>query len=536
MTNGKKSKITAAWAAFLVGSLTGIVGTSFAVAQTAEPGSAIPALEIRGSIAETEDKADQGQSGGGPLILETENLQNTRGNESFSTSENLENGEVDLGTAEGRRQQFSTNRGQAEIQRASAVRQRRAQAIGPVGTDPGDPDASTRANVAAQPIQSGTQPESEDDPFAATGIRLGSFDIQLSLEQSVGYSSNVSSDSDADAGGFSQTDMEVSITSDWSRHEWQTNLAGSYRLPLDSEEVDEPLFFADTQLRLDLVDGYTLTGSGFYTVQTQEFTDTTLASGAVDTPLEQNYGGSLELERSARKLVFALRGSVEREVFEDADLGGGVTQIQEDQDNNLYSFALRAGYEVSPAIVPFVEGIYSIRNFDLELDRNGNRRDGDIYELRAGVAVDLDEKLQGEVSFGYLTEQFDDPLIDDLTGFTVNGEFVWSPERDTEVTLTFGTETNNSIALNDNGSLTYNARIGFERQVSDRFSVDGFAGVEIETNDDRNTTIEVGIGTQYWVNRFMALTGDIEYENFSSDAADSGFDEVSGRLGIRLQR
>ena len=535
MTNGKKSKIRAAWAAFLVGSLTGHFCSNNAVAQTAEPGSGIPALEIRGSIAETSERTTQVPSEEGPLVLGTGDQQAADRVASFFALGAGES-DTDLSTAEGRRRQLTADRRASENQQPSAVRPGRAQAIGPVGTDPDDPDASTRSNIAARPVQSGNSVATEDDPFASTGFRLGTFDVQASLEQSVGYSSNVSSSSDGDAGGFSQTDIEVSFTSDWSRHEWQTNLLGSYRLPFDSEEVDEPLFTADTQLRLDLVDGYTLTGSGFYTVQTQEFTDTTLAPGAVDTPLEQVYGGSLELERADRKLVFALRGSVEREEFEDADLGGGITQVQEDQDNNLYSFALRAGYEISPAVIPFVEGIYSIRDFDLEVDRNGNRRDGDIYELRAGVALDLGEKLQGELSIGYLTEKFDDPMIDDLTGFTVNGEFNWSPERDTEVTLTFATETNNSITLNDNGSLTYSARLGVERQVTDRFSVDGFAGIEVETNDDRNTTIEVGIGTQYWVNRFMAFTGDIEYENFSSDAAGSGFDEVSGRLGIRLQR
>lgn len=440
----------------------------------------------------------------------------------------------DLTTAEGQRQQLASGQQQRE-----ANRQRRlgsVQAVDRVGVDPDDPTSSPRSNVAIDPVQTGTASVEEDDPFGPTGFRVGIFEVQASVEQSAGYSSNLSGAAGGEAGGFSQTDVEVNLTTDWSLHEWQTNLAGSYRFPFDSSVSDELSISADTQLRLDLTDGHTLTGRGFYSAQTQEFTDTTLAPGAVDTPLTQSFGGSLEFARTDRKLVYALRGTIERNIFEDADLGGGVSQSQEDQNNNLYSFSLRTGYEVSPALTPYVEGVYSIRDFDLATDRNGNRRDSVIYELRGGVEVDLGEKVQGELSVGYVTEQFDDPLLDDLTGVTVNGELSWSPERDSLVTLTLGTETNNSIVLNDSGSFTYNARLDYERQITDRLSFDAFAGIQVETNDAENTTVEFGIGTQYWVNRFMALTGDVEYSSFSSDVANSDFNEVSGRIGVRLQR
>jgi hypothetical protein len=38
------------------------------------------------------------------------------------------------------------------------------------------------------------------------------------------------------------------------------------------------------------------------------------------------------------------------------------------------------------------------------------------------------------------------------------------------------------------------------------------------------------------VNRFMALTADVEYGQFTSDDPNSGFNEISGRMGVRLQR
>lgn len=459
------------------------------------------------------------------------------GSERFSTTDDL-----DLTTAEGQRSQLARGE-QTQTTRPIPVPlsqrvQERAEPVSPqpVVFNPESADELATQNIAVEPVQQGTTPQVEDDPFAATGFRLGIFEADFSLEQSIGYSSNISRNVGGRAGAFSQTEANLGLVSDWSRHELQLDLSASYRRPFDSEEVDQPFYAADGALRLDLIDGVTLTTSGFYTGQTQEFTSTTLAPGAVDTPLIQNFGGAVELERADRKLQFTLRGQIERNVFEDADLGSGVTVSQEDLNNTEYGGAVRIGYEISPAIVPFVEGQYRFREFDLEFDRNGNRRDSEILEVFGGVAVDLGEKVRGEVSAGFITERFDDPALTDLNGFSVDGQLVWSPERDTEVTMTLGTETNSSITAGESGTFLYNVGISAQRQISDRWAINGFVDFERETNDANNTTVQAGAGLEYWVNRFTALTGDVEYQSFTSDTAGGDFDEVSVRAGVRLQR
>lgn len=416
--------------------------------------------------------------------------------------------------------------------------QQRAQPALPATpiTNPADPNGSTLANIAVDPVQTGTPATPEVDPFAPTGIRLGTYDVNVSLEQAIGYSSNVSEQVDGDSGAFSETSVTASITSDWSRHQWQTNINGSYRRPFDDEEIDQPQLFVDTALRLDLIDGYTLTTNGFYNISTQAFTSSTLAPGAIDNPIVENWGGGIELQRTDRKLQITLRGDVDRDEFQPSDLGGGIIQNEGDQNNTEYRATARLGYEVSPAITPFIEGAYAIRDFDQESDRNGNDRDSDIFELRGGVEIDLGEKLTGEIAVGYVNESFDDPLLEDLNAFTVNGQLNWSPERDTQIAVTVGTTTNNSITANENGSIIYNGRIDATRQITDRFSVNAFADAQIETNDDNNRTLQVGVGTQYWVNRFMAITSEVEYQTFDTDAPNSGFDATSGQIGVRLQR
>lgn len=443
----------------------------------------------------------------------------------------------DLSSIDVRRNQLLGSVNPASTPAPSSTQQRAQPSLAatPI-TNPADPDGSTLSNIAIDPVQTGTPVTQELDPFAPTGIRLGTFDLNISLEQAIGYSSNVSEQAGGDGGAFSETSVSASITSNWSRHQWQTNINGAYRRPFDEEEIDQPQLTIDTALRLDLIDGYTVTTNGFYNISTQGFTSSTLAPGAVDNPIAENWGGGIELQRTDRKLQVTLRGDIDRDEFESSDLGGGIIQDESDQNNTEYRATARLGYEISPALTPFIQGAYAIRDFDEESDRNGNNRDSDIFELRGGVEIDLGEKLTGEIAVGYVNESFDDPALENLNAFTLNGQLNWSPERDTQIRATLGTTTNNSITANENGSIIYNGRIDAIRQITDRFSVNAFADAQIETNDDNNTTLQVGVGSEYWVNRYMAITSQIEHQSFETDAPNSSFDATSGQIGVRLQR
>lgn len=416
--------------------------------------------------------------------------------------------------------------------------QRRAIPAGPAGpvSNLSALDQTPLGNAPESPVQSGTPATIEADPFAPTGFRLGTFDVNVSIEQAIGYSDNVSQQAGGEAGGFSETSLDATITSNWSRHQWQTSIDGSYRRPFDGDEVDQPQLQLNTSLRLDLIDGYTATTRGFYNISTQGFTSSTLAPGAVDNPIQENWGASLELQRTDRKLQFSLTGDIDRDEFQPADLGNGIIQNEGDQNNTEYGITARVGYEISPALTPFVEGRYAIRDFDQESDRNGNDRDSNSFELRGGVEVDMGEKLTGEIALGYVSESFEDPALNDLDAFTLDGQLNWSPERDTQVSLTLGTSTNNSINAGENGSIIYSGRVEVDRQLTSRLSMNAFASAQVETNEENNTIMEAGVGAQYWVNRFMAVTGQIDYLRFQSDAPGSDFDATSGQIGIRLQR
>ena len=72
---------------------------------------------------------------------------------------------------------------------------------------------------------------------------------------------------------------------------------------------------------------------------------------------------------------------------------------------------LRTGYEISPALTPFVEVEYGHRFYDLDVDSNGFDRAADHMGARGGLEFDLGEKFAGEFSAGWVSEDLADERL-----------------------------------------------------------------------------------------------------------------------------
>ncbi len=213
---------------------------------------------------------------------------------------------------------------------------------------------------------------------------------------------------------------------------------------------------------------------------------------------------------------------------------------QGDRNNTLYSANGRAGYEVSPSLKPFVELEAGIREYDEKIDRNGDNRNSVIMGVRSGLAVDLGEKLKGEIAAGYRVEDYEGSSLKNLESLTLDGNIVWSPERETTITFAAQTGFSGSTTSGQNGAVVFGADVTAERRITDRLSLNANGGVDITSQDDGSRTDTVwtaGTGFNYWVSRFMALTGSVEHTiQQSTDGPANEFEDTTIRAGMRLQR
>lgn len=448
-------------------------------------------------------------------------------------------------------------------QRAEAARRRLAAGAAARPSQQGGPDAPaepdgevTTGSVRQGTVDSDLAPTSgsearrqaaiegryvprDDYPFAAPGIRVGTFVLRPSLEQGVTATSNADSSANGRSAVLSETALRLNAVSDWARHSATIDAYGTFRKSVSGQELEEATGGIDGRLELDLIDGFRAIGTLGYNVRPESATSPVVIEDTVSQPLRRTLDGSLGLEKDVGKLRLAVTGEATNERFDDAELSGGGTLSQEDRNSTLYAGRLRAGYEVSPALIPFGEVEFGRRVYDLRFDTAGFERSSNRVGARAGVEIDMGEKFGGEVSAGWIAEDFDDDRLDTISAATLAADLRWSPIRGTIVSLTGTTVVEGSTTPGQSGSVLYSGRLAVERQM--RANLTGFAAVgtgwrDYAGSDDRELTLTAEAGLTWWLNRYAGLTGRLRHESLDSTLAGRDSRTNSVFVGLRVQR
>ncbi|MDY8108439.1 outer membrane beta-barrel protein [Fulvimarina sp. 2208YS6-2-32] len=386
-------------------------------------------------------------------------------------------------------------------------------------------DSLLRSNDPARAIERIARPPSADDPFAAVGLRAGSVTIYPELYQGAGASSNIDERAGGEGGAFSRTELNVKAVTDWSRHGAELNGRLTYRRNFGGDDRTEPEAALDGRLQLDL---------GALTTATLR--------GAMTYRRDDEVSLGPELAGSEPEI---LAGSVSAQVareFGRSTVTGGLTLAREhylsrpaglpDLGYSTATANLRAAYGLSPAFAPFVEASIGRRFFDEPL---GGGDHATIPSLRAGLAIDLAEKLRGEVALGYAMSMPDEGEASSAP--TLDANLVWSLQRGTDLVL----ETRTTFDPDGAGgsSATYNGSLGFLHTLNNRLDLNGALRAELETDDALARdplALAAEIGFTYWLNRSLSFTGLYEYEtSFETDPADD-WSANTVSLGVRLRR
>ncbi len=138
-----------------------------------------------------------------------------------------------------------------------------------------------------------------------------------------------------------------------------------------------------------------------------------------------------------------------------------------DRNQTTAEGRVRLGYQISPALIPFVEASLGRAISDQTLDRNGYNRNANIYAAKAGVQLDFTEKLRGEVAAGYKQVRYFDARLSKIDAFTLDGKVDWSPIRGTDVAFTLATGIEPSTTAGISGSTYYTVGAAVSQQMID---------------------------------------------------------------------
>jgi hypothetical protein len=330
------------------------------------------------------------------------------------------------------------------------------------------------------------------------------------------------------------------VRSDWTRHEFKADLRGSYNWyhPDDVPSLDRPYFNGTTEGRIDVTRDSRIDLAGRLTVSTDNPNSPNLQAGLATLPIYTSFGGTAGVGQKFNRLDVSLKGTIDRTVYQKSELTDGTTASNDDRNFNQYGGVLRAGYEFTPGVIPFVEVGADSRVHDMPVDFTGFRRDSKGWTAMVGSTFELSRLLTGDIAVGYLQREYDDPRLEPLKGFVGKGSLTWAATGLTNVKLTAASTVGESDQPGVSGVLYRDVGLqvdhAFRRwligSVKAGFGIDDYVG-----GDRTDHRYYVGTGLTYKLNRFFQLKGEARHEWLDSSQPINNYSANVFLLGLRAQ-
>ncbi len=374
--------------------------------------------------------------------------------------------------------------------------------------------------------------------FEPLGIRAGTFFIYPRVSVLTVYDSNV----------FARPhnvkdDIGVEISprivarSQWSRH--ALSFSAGADAAFFADESGNNYVDADAELRgrLDVTRRSAFTGS-LRIARRHEGREDPDDVGAKDVTIFYDGDLSLGYRQQFGRFFVQPRFRLRRRDFQDEN---GINQ--DDRDRNGYIGQLRAGVSVSPRVNAFIQGRYDIVRYDETPNDQGIDRDSNGWAVAGGVELDFTGLLFGEISAGFTSRDFDDPSLNDPSGFSGLLEVTWNPTRLTSLIFTGEAgiaETTVSFEGEDASARVFNS-IGVEviHELRRNILLHGRAAFEredFEGTKRTDNTFRAGLGIGYIVNRWLVVNAGYSFATRDSDNPNRDYLRHMVRLGVTLRR
>lgn len=379
----------------------------------------------------------------------------------------------------------------------------------------------------------------ENDPYSQVGYGVGSLNLYPAIQESIGYDSNPNRVSPPAKGSFvSRTEADLRLQSDWSNHELNGFLRGAYNVYPDVKGADRPEGEGALRLRLDASRDTKFDVEGRYVLDTQRPGSPELNAPVTARPLVSSFGASVGATQTFNRLRLELRGGVDRTIYEDAQLPSGVILRQSDRNVTQYGVKLRAGYEVSPGIKPFVDVLADTRTYDQRIDDSGFRRSSDGLGVKAGSTFEITRTLTGEASAGIQTRRYDDLRLKDLRGPLIDAALIWSATPLTTVRLRALTTVDETTLTFSSGALTQRATIEVQHDLRRNLSLIGaltFGETDYRGVPLREKAFTASARVEYKLTRAVVLRASFTHERLKSTSPGSDYTANTFLVGLRFQ-
>ncbi len=300
----------------------------------------------------------------------------------------------------------------------------------------------------------------------APGIRVGSFILRPTVEQGITATSNADSSTTGSPAVMSETALRLNATSDWTSNLATIDAYGTFRTTLSGDEVQEGAGGVNAMLQLDLGNDYQAIGKLGYAIAPESAASPVSIANTTSEPLRQSLSwqpgaGKGRWQGAFRRSPAALTTKAMATPISKAAARCRRRTATRRFIRSRCAPDTRFRRPSRRSSRPNIG-----RNlYDLEYDTAGYARSSNQFGVRGGLALDLTEKLTGEVSVGWVVEDFDDPRLETISTPSFGADLAWSPMRGTMVGLSGATTLEGTTTPDQSGSVLYSGLLSVEREM-----------------------------------------------------------------------
>ncbi|MCX7628759.1 MAG: outer membrane beta-barrel protein [Geminicoccaceae bacterium] len=365
--------------------------------------------------------------------------------------------------------------------------------------------------------------------FDPLGIRAGGFLVFPSLSVVGQYDSNVFARENNEEDDFGLIlRPQLNIVSQWSRHALNFEAFGEFALYEEFDENNYADFGGSVNGRLDITRNDVLNGS-LSLARLHQTRDDPEDIGVGDV-VKYTLGTARLAYRKDYNLLFGVIGAqVTRYDYIEEEFNDDV------RDRNQYSVDLRLGYKVSPRFDVFVEGDYTIVDYDRNRNLAGFEQNSRGWGITVGTAVDFTGLLFGEARIGYIRRDYDDSEFDSIQGPGAFVNLTWNVTTLTSLIFDASSAIVETTQFGASGNLQTLAGVEVQHELLRNLILIGRLGYQrddFQGIDRTDNTFRARASARYLLNRNLSLDLGYEFATRNSDAPGADYDRHLVRLGL----
>lgn len=392
-------------------------------------------------------------------------------------------------------------------------------------------------NPTDAPETAGNRPQPGYDPL---GIRVRGATIYPSLALSSTYDSNVLAASDD-----SQSDLSLTLTpairinAEHPNHTLGLNAYARLRRYSELHRQNDEQYFVSALAQHDV-------GSSGSVEANASWSLTSPSRGTYENSLQN--GDPLRETRLTAKAAgtwrfnrLKLRGQVTGEKFnyDDVMLDDGTAIDQTYRNGHRIGGQLEAFYALGSRFSLVVQG--SVNDFDYKDTDPLRNRNARGTAITAGGLYEVTSLFNVQLGIGRRYHNFENPLLEDISGLALNGKLRWYPTPLVSVRLDLEQATETSSydlvsAVNVSSAVLqtdYELRRNNVVTARLEYSHENYGGIDTNSN-----FMSASLQSNWKINRWMRVTGSVAYDRRTSAdrLAIPEFDAFRGTLGVTLTR